>query len=171
MEPTMLVLLPSKLWSHWSNKDHPSWWQLQNPVQQAKFKRERERTKNHKTKGHGTCFRLENKKQQSTSEFPPETTKQPLQGCQLPTSTYQPWSRDKHRHFSSRADHTSTVSTDQISDKRLTRPQHATTKKWGKPNQKEGKLISTQCRPRGQTHSCKNVLAQSEIPWSASNCF
>jgi hypothetical protein len=39
---------------------------LQNPVQQAKFKRERERTKNHKTKGHGTCFRLENKKQQST---------------------------------------------------------------------------------------------------------
>lgn len=28
--------------------------------------RERERTKNLKTKGHGTCFRLENKKQQST---------------------------------------------------------------------------------------------------------
>ena len=70
MEPTMLVLLPSKLWSHWSNKDHPSWWQLQNPVQQASAGQIRERedkeSQNKRTWWHGTCFRLENKKQQST---------------------------------------------------------------------------------------------------------
>lgn len=33
--------------------------------------------------------------------------------------------------------------------------------KWGKPNQKAGKLIFTQWRPRKQTDSCKNVLAQA----------